>query len=170
MNAPEVKPEVKPWAVLDRNAIKGPRTHEVPTKYHDGEVVAVKQYHLNAETPTPMSAEHAMFFLKDQGFTVFNSAGDEVSPVPVREGGTGGFQLGENEVIATYEELSKEALFKRCKILAGSDHIKETRTPKEDMIAFLKERAKPPVGVSRGSEGLEENAGLADKIIEQTGA
>ena len=170
MNTPEAKPEVKMWAVIDRNATKGPRTHEVPTKYLDGEVLTTKQYQLNSETATPMLAEHAMFFLKDSAFVVFNAAGEEVTPVPVREGGTGGFVMGEDEVIATYGELSKEALFKRCKIIAGSEHINETRTKKEDMIAFLKERAKPPVGVSRGSEGLEENARLADEMVAKSGA
>lgn len=155
----------KQWSVIDRNAIKGPRTHDIPTQMLDGEVVRTKAYHLNSDTPTPMPPEHAMFFLKDPGFLVMDGDGKEVSPVPIREGGTGGFQLGENEVLATYEELSKEALFKRCKVLAGSEHIKETRTPKEDMIAFLKERAKPPVGISRGSEGLEEDVKLADKML-----
>jgi hypothetical protein len=148
--------ESKMWGVIDLNAIKGPRHHEIPIKTGmSGEVLMTRTYKLESDKPLPMEPEHAMFFLKDPSFVVVNQAGEIVTPVPVnKEGGIGGFQLGENEVIASYDEVSKEALYKRCKIIPGSEHIKETRTPKEEMIAFLKGKAKPPVGVSRGSEGL----------------
>jgi predicted peroxiredoxin len=148
-------PETKQWTVLDLNAKAAPRIHEIPIKTDDsGEVVITKSYTLNADTATAMDEEHAMFFLKDPAFIVCNEKGDRVEPVTKREGGTGGFELGADEVIASYEELSKEALFKRCKVIAGSEYIKETRTAKGDMIAFLKARAKPTIGRSRGSEGV----------------
>ena len=154
------------WSVIDMNAIKGPRKHEIPIKVDaSGEVIMTRTYSIESEKPTLMDPEHAMFFLKDPAFIVTNDEGTQVKPVVQHDGGIGGFKLGDNEVIAQYDELSKEALFKRCKILVGAEHIKETRTPKEDMIAFLVAKAKPPVGVSRGSEGLAENFELADKLL-----
>ena len=154
------------WSVIDLNATKGPRKHEIPIKVDaSGEVLMTKTYILDAEVGMKMDPEHAMFFLKDPAFLVADAEGTQVKPVVQREGGIGGFRLGENEVIAQYDELSKEALFKRCKILVGADHIKETRTPKEEMIAFLVAKDKPPVGVSRGSEGIAENFELADKLL-----
>ena len=158
----------KMWGVIDLNAIKGPRSHEIPIKTGmSGEVLMTRTYKLESDKPHAMEAEHAMFFLKDASFVVLNQAGEIVTPVPVKDGGLGGFQLGENEVIATYDEVSKEALYKRCKIIPGSEHIKETRTPKEEMITFLKGKAKPPVGVSRGSEGLgvELDPKVVDSLV-----
>ena len=167
MNAPEIKNDL--WTVLDTNAKTSPRLHEIPIKMDDaGEVILTKPYRLDAEVPTQMEENHAMFFLKDQAFIVRNPKGEHIRPVVKREGGMGGFRLGENEVIAQYDELSKEALFKRCKILVGSDHIKETRTPKEEMIAFLKERANPARGRSPGSESVigEMAAKDLDSLLE----
>ena len=162
----EGKSDSKLWLVVDLNANKGPRRHEIPVKVTpQGEVLMTRTYILDAEKPCEMEQEHAMFFLKDDAFVVCDPAGNHIKPVKARDGGMGGFELGENEVLAQYDELSKEALFKRCKILVGSEHIKETATKKEDMIVFLKSKAKPPVGVSRGSEGLAENFELADKLL-----
>lgn len=166
MNQPETKADL--WTVIDTNAKTGPRLHEIPIKMDDvGEVILTKPYRLDAEVPTQMEENHAMFFLKDQAFIVRNPKGEHIKPVVKREGGMGGFRLDENEVIAEYEELSKEALYKRCKVLAGSEGIKETRTPKEEMVAFLKERANPARGRSPGSESVigEMAAGELDSLL-----
>ena len=154
------------FMVFDSNAKTGPRKHEIPTKTDtDGTVLVTKTYSLSAEVPTEMEEAHAMFFLRDPSFQVYQG---EVllKPLVVREGGLGGFKLNEGEVIATYDELSKDALYRRCKVLTGSEGITAKSKP-EEMIAFILARAKPPVGLSRGSEGKvgELDASTLDNLL-----
>lgn len=152
--------------VFDSNAKTGPRAHEVPTRTEaDGTVLWTKAYLLSADKPTEMPEEHAMMFLKDPAFQVYDGE-TLLKPLISKEGGLGGFQLGEDEVIATFDELSKEALYRRCKVMAGSVEI-TAKTKPEEMVAFLKARAKPPVGKSRGSEGVvgEMDAAGLDKLL-----
>lgn len=141
-----------PYMVTDSNAKAGPRKHEIPVVTGtDGEVLQTKTYELKSEVPTEMPESHAMFFLRDPSFHVFDEAGNIVKPVPVIDGGMGGFALAEDQLIATYDELAKESLYRRCKVIAGSDSITAKSKP-EEMIAFLKARAKPAAGRGRGSE------------------
>lgn len=159
----------KQWSVTDSNARTSPRFHDIPTKINEhGEVIMTKSYALSADTPTNMPEDHARMFLTDSAFIVLNDKGDHITPVIKREGGMGNFKLGENELIAEYDEISKEALFKRCKILAGSDNIKERLTPKEEMITFLKGHGKNNIGRSRGSEGVigEMNPAELDSLLD----
>jgi hypothetical protein len=161
------KPAGGEWFVSDSNAKVAPRTHEIPVKTDaNGVVLQTASYKLSADIPTPMPENHARFFLRDKAFMVFAPGGEFIPPIVVKDGGLGSFELGEDEVLAEYSELSKQALYKRCKIIPGSDDIKE-KTPIDDMIAFLKSKRKAQVGRGRGSEGVvgAMNAAELDAIL-----
>lgn len=145
------------FGVTDTNAKKGPRTHDIITEMDDeGEVVTMASYALNRTEPTFMPESHALQFLKDKAFVVVDDKGHRIEPLiaPTAEE-LGGLVLKDDETVANLSELSKEALYKRCKVHAMAEEIKPTATKKEEMIAFLvamKARKREQVGISRGSE------------------
>jgi len=153
----------EPLFVLDKNAPPGQtRRHEIVTQVGPGgEAIAVKGYDLprdvGADSPIPgipMPEAHALQFLRDSSFIVMRKNGTRIPPAMIaKEGGTGGFELPEDETIAKWDELSNEALFRRCKAYADSLDIAES-TAKSKKIAFLKGKIKRTAGVSRGSENV----------------
>lgn len=132
------------------------RVHQVPIATHPEtkEVLAVHDYSLfsNPTQAVEMPEDHAMFFTKDSAFIVMDHDGNRIEPVVVKDVGVGRIILDENELVAQYEELTQDALYKRCKVVAGSSDISK-KTPKKDMITFLKQ-VSGAVGVSRGSEAV----------------
>lgn len=147
--------DAKPWGVIDTLAHTGPRRHDVIVKMLDNGDAVTRGYSLGADKPTEMPEAHAMQFLRDPAFHVFDADGKKVDPVPTtKTGAEANVNLSENELVATYDELSREAIWKRAKILAGSEDFHQ-KTPTVDLIDFLKKHAKPKVGVARGSEGIK---------------
>lgn len=141
--------------VVDLNAPSDkPREHQIIIgKAPNGEM-KLKTYKLGSDTPTPMPIEHAMKFLVDKSFVVTDGAGKRIEPVIKREGGTGGFKLAPNEIIADLSELTKEALQKRAMIMPGSEELKASAS-KDTLIEFIMaQHAQNNVGKSRGSEGV----------------
>ena len=135
-------------SVIDTNAVLTPRFHDVP----DG--AGIKRYALTANEATEMPMDHALKFLRDPAFIVKNAKGEIIKPLASKDVAThvpvpGGF------VLAEWEELSKEALYVRCKVLPGSENIKETKTPKAQMIEFLKAVEKGKV-VNKPLGGMHE--------------
>lgn len=150
-----------PWHVIDTNARSGEkREHEVITRtYDDGRDPDIKKYRIGSEDPgEPMPMEHALRFLKDKAFIVRAPDGKRVTPPPKVEGGTGAFELPEEQTIANWDELTTSALFKRAKIIPGSEAITPA-TAKEDIVAFLMgwRRAQ-----KKGAEGIAQE--LAEKL------
>lgn len=140
--------------VLDMNApLDTKRIHEIIVR-KVGDHVETKKYSLSSSEATVMPLDHAMMFLKDSAFVVSTMDGEIIQPVPVRdESLPATLKLQPGEVVATLYELSMEALFKRVKIVAGSQHIGADAS-REDMITFLMNSKAIKVGVARGSEGL----------------
>lgn len=160
--------KVKTLFVNDSNQ-KGldARVHQVPTEIDPATkvVLAVKDVHLfgDPSKKLEMAEDDAMFFTKDPAFVVTDADGKRIQPVVVADPNASKIILGENDIIVQYEELTQEALFKRCKIQAGSGSITK-KTPKASMIGFLKETAGV-VGVSRGSEAvISEMEGVEDLL------
>lgn len=119
------------------------RVHQIITKMGpDGKTPAeIQTVQLRSDQGTEMEMDHAMQFLKDKAFIVTDAEGNRVEPVPVqKDGGTGSLVLKPNEVIADLNELTTRSLYKRCKVIAGSDKIVEG-TEREDMVDFLMRRA-----------------------------
>ncbi|MRR49369.1 MAG: hypothetical protein EG825_00400 [Rhodocyclaceae bacterium] len=146
--------ETEKGFVVDTNARPGEsRAHEVIIREVTGQDPITKIYRLNSETPTEMPLDHAMKFLRDKAFLVTTSGGEVIKPVVKRDQADVTFQLGENELIAEYSELSREALWKRVKMLPGSESIGKA-SGNETLIAFIKEKTRRDVGVARGSEGV----------------
>lgn len=132
--------EPKRWTVYDTNQAGDlPRIHEVITQlFDDGREPLVKKYKLFSDKPPEpdMPMEHALRFLVDEKFQVIDPSGKRITPPPKVEGGTGAYVLPDNQTIANWDELSRAALFKRCKVIPGSEAIKPTDEP-EVFVEFL---------------------------------
>jgi hypothetical protein len=138
-NVSEEPPKYRVWDTLA--SIGAPRIHEIIVRTYpeqDGREPDIARYSLSSDGDgTPMPVDHALKFLSDKAFIVRNPLGDRIEPPASVEGGLGGFDLKPDQVIANYTELSKPALFKRCKLLPGGEVIQGGDSA-EDMIAFLK--------------------------------
>ncbi len=130
------KPQL--YNVRDRAAKGGKgREHEVIIqRFADGSDPLTKSYILHAEQDCPMPMDHALLFLKDPMFQVYNPKGELMAPVIVAQRGSKEWDLPDDQCIANLNELSKMSLFKRCKVLVGSEHLTvESSVP--DLIEFL---------------------------------
>ncbi len=128
-------------------------------------------YELSAQKSCEMPLEDAYTFLVDPAFEVRDSRGRVIRPPSTKKVEGGRVLLEDNEVIANLEELTKDAMLKRCKRHEGSDDIK-IATSKDDMVAFLTAHAKisAETGQGRGSEGVvsEMSADDLDNLVDLT--
>jgi hypothetical protein len=130
-------PEVVTYDVYDMNAVVSERKHEVIAVRHpDGREPELKTYKLSADKPTPMPIDHAMQFLHDPAFKVVRPDGQVIQAPPSIERGTPLFDLPDNQTVAHLDELSRPALYKRCKMIPGAEKI-GADAKVEVMIAFL---------------------------------
>lgn len=129
--------------VIDTLAVAAPRTHGIITAFdREGKPATIKNYDLTAHTPVPMPLDHAMQFLKDAAFVVTNEKGEVLKPLDVSAEKVTHVQLPEGCIIAKYEELTREALVLRAKVLPNSAHIHPIKTKVAEVIEFLKATAK----------------------------
>lgn len=111
-------------------------------------------YALRSDTWLEMTAEQSYTFLIDPAFEVRNSAGEVITPVSTNTVEAGRIDLAADEVIANYNELTREALVKRCKKHPGSETYSNT-TRRDVLTAFLVAVAETKTyGVGRGSEDV----------------
>lgn len=175
-DAPKAKPGV--YFVKDTNAKPNKvRQHKIITAMHmadDGATVVIDDfqlYNLSSSIPCEMPEAHALQFLKDESFIVTDSNGVRIKPVIKKDTDVGKIVLEDDELIAKYDELTQESLYKRCKIIPGTEHIKKN-TRKGDLIEHLMshEAKRKNVGQSRGSEdSLPENTNIADSLLDTSG-
>lgn len=145
------------YEVFDMNAqpgAQGARTHQIIVGRHPrtGEPI-VKNYSLRSDEATLMPMGHAMQFLKDDAFGVYDAKGNRIEPVRDNNVKARNLGLATDEVVAVLDELTIDALYKRCRLHAGAEHIKKN-TSKKTMVDFLIETAEESrtEGVSPGSE------------------
>jgi hypothetical protein len=154
-----------------------PRQHEIIIRtYDDGREPDTVTYQLLSQgNGTEMPMEHAMKFLSDKAFIVKNPLGDRIMPPASVEGGLGGMVLEPDQTVAFYNELSRPALFKRCKVLPGGERISvddSTATMIEFLMAW-EEHKKSPTGedtellakLTAGGLGGAADKGTLDKMF-----
>lgn len=124
--------------VIDTLAVAAPRVHGIGVAFDKaGHPVQIKNYSLSAEKATPMPLDHAMQFLKDSAFVVTDEKGNVMKPMEnIAEKATH-IALPEGCVIAKYEELTRDALVLRAKVLPNSGSIHPIKSKTSDVIAFL---------------------------------
>ncbi len=130
-----------------------------------------RSYELTSHKPCEMPLEDAYTFLVDPAFQVKDSRGKVIRPPSTKTVEGGRVMLENDEVIALLEELTKDALLKRCKAHNGSDFVK-IATAKAEMMNFLIENAsQDTVGQGRGSEGVaaEMSGSDLDGLIDLSG-
>lgn len=154
----ETKKSEKQWAVYDSNALPGKsRAHDVVLSIR-GDKVITKTYQLFSDEDQPcfMPRDHAMRFLKDKAFLVYDEDRELVEPIETKKETDVNVVLPSDEIIAKIEELSDVALFRRCKLLPNSEGIQEEKSSRDDMMDFIEaaNKAARRVGTARGSEGV----------------
>lgn len=125
--------------VVDTLAVAGPRIHSIITAFDkDGKPALTKQYPLLSDKSTPMPLDHAMQFLKDKAFIVTDDKGVVLKPLENIEEKASHVQIPEGYVLAKYEELTRDSLVLRAKVLPNASGIHPVKTKSADIIAFLK--------------------------------
>lgn len=131
-----------------------PRIHDVPVFDENGVIVQTVSVKCEYNKRTKVAKNIGLQFLKHKTFLVSTMDGRVLKPLELHEGGDGGLKLAENEVVANFDELSEQALYRRCHILPNSDGIEED-SPREDMVDFIKaarKRAAPASVPTSASE------------------
>ena len=115
-------------------------THECPERIHDvivdGQVTSVR-FTLNV--PTLLPEKTALKFMVD-GFSVVDAESGAVVPRPAFTDETVRNRIGEDEIVAKYEELTDEALQMRAVVLPGGEifAVGGDVISKQNLIDFLK--------------------------------
>jgi hypothetical protein len=163
------------WSVMDLNS-KDPHKPRIHSPGNDQYDVPIN-YEFPMGKKVEMEIRHALKFLSASGFKVWDDAGN-LQEQTMRPGASAGpgMTLKPHQVVATYAELSMDALVARCKQLPqGRDF--HNRMARQQLIDFLMNGALPalqavadPDGADGGSE-IEDggdddgDAGLANGIL-----
>ena len=163
------------YKAIDPSAVHGypPRLHEIVV---DGKA---HPYTFHPSVAVTMPRTHAMKFLK-AGFHVIDPKGNVMVNAPAGPDPhqTAKFELGEEEVVARYDELTLEALLLRVNQMIGGERLQRT-DGKDAMIAFLKaDRIKREAvfkqrrndGISSGGEVEDMPPEDIDKMFQEDAA
>lgn len=173
-DAPKSRQEQKPQGqqmckVYDIGATEKKRIHHV-----EGQRYELSAYE---EEGCTMPLTHGLHFLKDKQFAVYTMDGTRMRPQTTVSDGRG-LKLAPHETIATYAELTKEALVRRAQSLPNG-LLNNLQTPREKLIAFimaggiqatLVEDTDKKAGKDAGIEAEMEEDGdqaFADRILSQ---
>src|SRR3990167_11435934 len=116
-----------------------PRLHDIITKmYEDGQDPYILTYKLYSDSTKgcPMPQDHAYKFLCDPAFKVIGPNGNRLMPIARFDPSKPLLELKEDEIVAKYVELSRESLFRRVKLIPGSENVRQNATV-EELAAFL---------------------------------
>lgn len=133
---PKAEPEMSiMYRVRDKLAYAGPRTHEL----YDSRGILQKFTFKDDQTWIEMAMPLAAKLIPIDGFEVQNERGyvmraEQITPDSAKQG----VILAFDEVVAKYDELTRDALQYRANKLGGSF---KGNSPKEEMISFLIEKA-----------------------------
>ena len=131
------------YRVFDQNQRgKEGRLHDIIVGLTDDDPPEpiIKTYTLFSEASgrdgTPMPQAHAYKFLVDPAFKVLAPNGKVVAPVNKFDPSKPLSELKDDEIVVKYEELSREALMKRARLIAGGESLPDNSTVQE-LAAFL---------------------------------
>jgi hypothetical protein len=154
------------WTVFDSLAKDTKRVHQP---------VLGKDYALHATEPCYMPPEHAMKFLCDEAFRVFDDQERAVKAVPKVnvEASTGGILLQPGQVVATIDELTDNALKARCAqlpkghtIAASGDRVAMLRHIAGEQIADVKRKEALMATTDDAKIINEQSGGLAERLAQ----
>lgn len=143
------QPKTDQWTVLDRNAINQPRIHKVK-----GQAIAFKP-----GQRVSLDSHVAAAFLSSASFEVLNENGDKVSSLPKQSvsqaGVSGGINLEPGQVIASLDELTKEALIARAARIPGGERL-NARSSRNDVLAFLQDSDHSTYRAAQSDEPVDD--------------
>lgn len=145
--------DAKHYQVFDTNQRgEKPRKHDVIVKLYEDGQPDIKTYDLYSDKPCEMPMEHAMRFLVDAAFKVITPAGKRIMPVPKLDLSKPITRLADDEIVVKYDELSNEALYRRVKILPGSEDI--LGDDRVALVAFMVTYRQKLKGMTEGERTL----------------
>lgn len=141
------------------------RVHDIEID-RDGNVTA--QYTFFYGKRVEMPVRHATKFANLPGFTVWDETGKLVEPLRVVGDRATAKDLKPHETIATYAELSTEALVARCRRLPNGAAF-HARSPRPVMIDFLMSGGMPPMQKVDSGDTDMDAAGENENLIDDSG-
>ena len=150
------------YSVFDMNqrGEKG-RKHDIITKFYPKDLSGhqpepeTQTYELFSEKPCEMTMEHAMKFLVAPEFKVLKPDGTRIMWVTKMDLSRPLTALKDDELVVSYSELSRDALFRRVKVLPGSEEIKEGAKHQE-LVDFMVAWRASLKGMTEGDRVLAE--------------
>ncbi len=160
------------WSVIDLNVLNP--LCSTPTRQHevleaDGKTRV--RYDLpgvrDKETRhgCKMPADHALRFLSDPSFNVFDADGKLVQPLRPQTS-TQGVSLQRNETVATFHELTRDALFARARRLAGGQLLPANTTNAKLIELLMTGGAPGTERVEGGDDDLSVDPGDGEDDVE----
>lgn len=138
------------------------RKHDVIVKFYPKDKETGHQpepetvtYELFSDKPCEMEMGHAMKFLVDPAFRVLDPGGTRVMTVGKTDISKPVTALKDDEIVVTYGELSRDALFRRVKVLPGSEEIRES-AKHQDLVDFMVAWRQSLKGMTEGDRVLAE--------------
>ncbi len=134
-----------------------PRMHDARIKTNEDGSLEVMSYKLYSDQSKgcPMPQDHAYQFLCDPQFKVVGPNGNRLMPTEKFDPGKPLTELKDDEIVVKYIELSREALFRRVKLIPGSENVRPNATV-EELSAFLIGWRKKLAGLTDGDRRLAE--------------
>ncbi|KKL65181.1 hypothetical protein LCGC14_2157560 [marine sediment metagenome] len=134
------------------------RKHEIIV---DGRTL---EYEFKFAHATPMPFSHAMKFLHIQSFECRHPDGTLIPPLPnlAEQSNSGAAPvLRPSQVIAELDELSDDALVRRCNAISGGEQMSVT-SGKDSLVRFLlnRETRKQEAEASKREAAVEVEAGI----------
>lgn len=156
------------YTVFDMNQRgKDPRRHDIIIKMYDNGIdPETVTYPLYSEQATEMEMQHAMKFLCDAAFKVIAPNGNRIMPVERIDVSKPITVLADDEIVVKFNELSRESLFRRVKVMPGSEDIGDKATIIE-LAEFCVAWRKRMRGMTQGERQLAELM-AADGLVSGT--
>ena len=120
---------------------------------------ALKQYVFSYAKSLEMPASHAAKFLIDEAWVVTDENGNRIRPITGIDKSAGKVELGPNEVVAQWQELTLRALIIRAQMKPGGEKFSGA-TKKDYVISFLGGIVEPeaPLPKRKARKAKEEKA------------
>jgi len=165
----EKRPEYHVYDLNQRG--KEPRKHEIITKTAktvDGriEVLDFVSYELYSGKPCKMPMEHALKLLCDPAFKVLGPSGTRIEPISKHDASKPITVLADDQIVVKHDELSREALLRRVKVLPGSENVSMDASDQE-LADFLTAWNRSKKGMTDGERALAEKIASGDLTADQ---
>jgi len=136
------------------------RSHEIP---QPNGTVTIHELKYGEKTEMPYA--DAVQFLKDEAYRVTDAEDERIQPTPPRPATTEKIVLANDQCIARYSELTKDALAVRVAQVPGGHELEKATKP--DMVKFLTGAGQKARDRETPEDEIEPDAPIMDELANE---